>query len=286
MQTIWQHEVTTYYGLEAHRFSNRADALLVVPALSGRAMFYGPQAGPNLLYERLEELALLTQPNSEQIWRNYGGYKCWLAPQEQTGWPPDPNIDGAPFVAQLTQTETGYRLDLQGPPSTRFGIRIMLGYQLDNETGLTVLQGFENISKDVVEWSAWDVTQVPASGYVLMPKGVVYTFPNFGYKPPLRAADNFYRVEIVGQPPEFKLGIQNLPAPQTYQLIFQPAHSNLQLIKTFDTEPNQNYPHSNPVEVYNCHIMPYGEIELNSPLVRLQPDELYQFQVKWSIGGR
>ncbi len=285
MRTVWQHEIVTYYGLEAHRFSNASETLVVVPALSGRAMFYGTQAGPNLLYERLEELALLTQPNPTQVWHNYGGYKCWLAPQEQTGWPPDPGVDGAPFAAQLTQIKTGYRLDLQGPASARFGIRIRLSYRLDNEAGLTVLQGFENISDEVVEWSAWDVTQVSAPGNVLMPKGTVYTFPDFGYTPPLKTIDAFYRVEITGQPPEFKLGVQNLPATQTHQLIFQPTHSNVQLIKTFDIAPNQNYPHANPVEVYNCHIMPYGEIELNSPLVRLQPGELYQFQVKWSIGG-
>ena len=133
----------------------------------------------------------LAQPNPQQTWRNYGGYKCWLAPQEQTGWPPDPSVDGASFAHQLTETETGYRLDLQGPVSTRFGIRIRLSYQLNNEAGLIVWQGFENISDAVVEWSAWDVTQVPAPGVVLMPKGDVYTFPNFGYTPPLNTTGKF-----------------------------------------------------------------------------------------------
>ena len=284
MQNNWQHQQVNYYGLKAHRFDNGINALVVVPDLSGRAMYYGPVEGPNLLYERVEELALIGQ--NKQNWRNYGGYKCWLAPQELTGWPPNPNIDGAPFDYNLSQNETGFQLDLQGQPASNFGIRIRLSYQLNhNETTVTVLQGFENISDKTVEWSAWDVTQVPAPGQVLLPFGQIYNFPQFNFNPPISFHDNFQRVSISGQPPEFKLGLQfNSETSQPRQkIIFRPENSNLQYIKTFEAQPDKKYPHNNTIEVYNCHIMPYGEIEVNSPVVTVEPGESYLFRIVWSI---
>jgi hypothetical protein len=282
MQNSWQHEVITYYGVEAHRFSSATERLVVVPFLSGRTMFYGPLNGPNLFYERVEELALIGQPLEDGLWRNYGGYKCWLAPQEQTGWPPNTAIDGAPYeVLNLEQTAHGYRLVLQGPPAAQFGVRMLLTYELSHtQPGVTIWQGFENISTEVVEWSAWSVTQVPTPGYVSLPAaGRIYNFPEFSAKPEIENQ----QLLIQGQPPEFKLGVQPVGADTPHVLVYQRPNTKLKLVKSFEPEPNQLYPHNNSLEIYNCHVMPYGEIEFNSPLVKLQPGERYQFRINWSI---
>lgn len=283
MQTTWQHRSITYYGLQAHHFSNGVEALTVVPALSGRAMFYGPQNGPNLLFEFKEQLALVGQPALPTEWRNYGGYKCWLAPQELSGWPPDPAIDGAVYTDSLHEDELGWRLDLQGPPSVAFGVQMQTSYQLNHhQSGLTVVQGFENYSQQTVEWSAWDVTQVNAPGYAILPQGQIFNFPDFPYKPQIENVGNYCRVKLEGQPPEFKLGVQGDTAT-LHQIAYQPENVPYSLVKKFEPIPNQNFPHNNPLEVYNCHLAPYGEIEINSPLVKLKPGERYQFKIMWNI---
>ena len=67
----------------------------VAPSGKEITIAYWPQGtlvgGPNVLWENLKlsgKTVDLKSPGKD--WTNFGGDKLWPAPQERSGWPPDP----------------------------------------------------------------------------------------------------------------------------------------------------------------------------------------------------
>ena len=111
------------------------------------------------------------RPTSWNDWRNYGGYKLWPAPESL--WPksvgdgPDPFLDGGTASVDLLP-QRGLRLT--GAPSLDMGLLFIRELAMDAKTGvLTVQQRLRNIGPRPVDWSIWDVTQIPAPAWVFFP---------------------------------------------------------------------------------------------------------------------
>lgn len=91
-------EIVDYHGWKGcYRVANEDAEMIVVPEI-GRVLRYAYIGKDNLLWEDPDMAGRKTQPG---IWTNYGGDKVWPAPQSNWNWPPDQDIDGSPWTAEL-----------------------------------------------------------------------------------------------------------------------------------------------------------------------------------------
>lgn len=164
-------EHITFQGWAAVRLTNDLLELIAVPELGGRVMSLRLGAyqflftNPDLLGKRFtpEEHA---GDGSLTAWKNYGGEKTWPAPQgweraDQWPGPPDPVLDSGHYQIALIQEG---ELAMTSPPDARTGLQIRRKITIVPGTSQVRLDlSFENISKQAVRWSIWDVMQLDCS---------------------------------------------------------------------------------------------------------------------------
>ena len=55
------------------------------------------------------------------------------------------------------------------------------------------------------------------------------------------------------------------------------------LLQAFEAQPGESYPHETIVEVYDSGTYPYFELEVHSPLQRLEPGATYRYKETWLL---
>ncbi|MCX6361989.1 MAG: DUF4380 domain-containing protein [Armatimonadetes bacterium] len=149
------------------RISNGEVSLVVAPSI-GRIVFYGPAAGPNLLWEQASlrgKTVTLAQGRKE--WTNFGGDKLWPAPQSKWNWPPDPSLDGIGHTATALK---GGSVRLTSAASPVSGIRFERVITMNAADGSVAIRNtMLNTSDQDVEWSVWEVAQVAEPRWCEMP---------------------------------------------------------------------------------------------------------------------
>jgi Domain of unknown function (DUF4380) len=152
---------------DAYRVSNGHVTTSVVPAAGGRVLEFSLDGRQALWVNPALQGKLFPvpkRPTSWENWRNYGGYKLWPAPQslwpQRVGGAPDPFLDGGAASVEVLSPRG---LRLTGAPSLDMGLLFVRELEMDPQTGvLTVQQRLRNIGPRPVDWSIWDVTQIPA----------------------------------------------------------------------------------------------------------------------------
>jgi uncharacterized protein DUF4380 len=152
---------------DAYRMSNGHAAVSVVPAAGGRVLEFSLDGRQALWVNPALQGKLFPvpkRPTNWNDWRNYGGYKLWPAPEslwpKRVGDGPDPFLDGGAASVEVL-SQRGLRLT--GAPSVDMGLLFVRELEMNPQTGaLTVQQRLRNISPRPVDWSIWDVTQIPA----------------------------------------------------------------------------------------------------------------------------
>ena len=108
-------------GAERIVLENGAVCAVVVPAFGGRVMSLQFAGGPNLLW---------TNPRPDNLmwhWRNHGGEKTWIGPQESwealggKTWPPPAFFDAAPYVVTRRSPTS---VVLLSPADTNWNLRV------------------------------------------------------------------------------------------------------------------------------------------------------------------
>lgn len=273
---------------DAYRVSNGPVTVSVVPAAGGRVLEFsldGRQAlwvNPAL---RGKLFPVPSRPTTWENWRNYGGYKLWPAPQslwpKSVGEGPDPFLDGGAASVELLPRRG---LRLTGAPSLDMGLLFIRELELDAKTGvLTVQQRLRNIGPKPVDWSIWDVTQIPAPAWVFFPANPNSPHPN-GILP-LGGGQNQWTNQGGLILTEYK-GVSGKIGADSPAGWMAGVIGDLAYIKRFPPRrADASYPDKgSTVEVYTSDkSLSYIEMEVLGPIVHLEPGEETVYPETWSL---
>jgi hypothetical protein len=130
-------------------------------------------------------------------WPNFGGDKCWPAPQSAwpsllgRDWPPPLAFDSYP--AEAIETERG--VVLTSPVDPGFGIQVVRHVELDSEQPIMRIRSeFRKLMGEAVTASIWTITQMqePVRIYALLPANSRFAR---GYTPLLNAQPAGLKIE-------------------------------------------------------------------------------------------
>lgn len=154
-------QVAYHVWKDCYLLASAAIEVIVVPAI-GRIMQLrriGDAAG--VLWENRELDGQLPKPNSG-IWANFGGDKCWPAPQSDWPqimgheWPPPAAFDASPF--EVSATDWG--LTLKSPVDPAWGIQAVRRIELDSAAPvMRVRTEFRKLSGKPVRVAIWSIAQ-------------------------------------------------------------------------------------------------------------------------------
>ncbi len=180
-------ERTTYKGWKVFLLTNGLVTLTIAPEIGGRAIQY--DLGGHAYFFVNPELAgkVLTREQNDRggDWANYGGDKDWLGPQgfdtaEQWAGPPDYNIDGSVFSADVvTNNAEEVAVRVTAPPDDRSGLELSRIYRLARgSTRIRVEHSMKNVSGRNVRWGFQEVTQsnTADSDAPLKPNSEIWVF--------------------------------------------------------------------------------------------------------------
>jgi len=276
----------SYHGWQdSYLMSNGIVSLVIVPQIN-RIMSYSFVKGKNIFWENSKEYGNLYE--IKKIWPNYGGYKVWPAPQNawwkgKASWPPDPYLD---YGRNNVEIVSPSKIKLTGAPSLEMGILFIKEIELlPNSSHVIINQKMVNISSREIEWSIWDVTQLPLNAWVLFPIKNKSKFIN-GLNPLSRILpqgweiykkDNWIIIPINKKSKNvWKIGSDSDGGWIAY------VKENFIYFKCFPYFPSRKYPDGGcSVEVFKGHS--YMEMEVLSPVVKLKPGEEYNFREKWYL---
>ena len=283
----------------AIELSNDFLIVTTVPDLGGRTMQY--QFGDyRFFYENPAEFGQLYPLEvHKERWVNYGGYKMWLAPQERWKWPPDAVLDGGRYAGKLTPAELGRAsLTVTSPKDSPTGMLFARTLTIFPDcTRVQVDQAMRNISQREQVWSLWEVTQIntaPPVGstadynpnlLVIVPLHPNSRFPT-GYQVMAGATNNpEWRTDLYPGflTVEYKMlrGQIGLDSNAGW-MAFADTEAKKVYVKRWKYFAAQTYPdRGDSIELWTDDKLPYLELEVLSPLVRLKPGKSYHFVEDW-----
>jgi hypothetical protein len=267
---------------DSFQLSNGEVELVYVPQI-GRIMRYAFVGGPNILWENAA-LAGKTQKDGQPgTWANYGGDKLWPAPQSLWNWPPDPVLDGGPYVARFD----GKRIVIEGPPSAKSGVRMSRVIELDpTGTGVKIYNTMTNVDVKPLELALWQIAQVNNPDEVILPIEPTPEMPKgwavYEDKPvePKFAKVRNGEVRIMRNPAaSFKLG-----SPSSAGRISS-IHGKTKFHISTPKEPGGKYPDGGKfLQVYlNQDPDRYAELELTGPITSIPVGGAVRLMVRWSL---
>jgi hypothetical protein len=161
----------TYRGWAgSYLLSNGIIEAVVVPAI-GRIMqlrLVGDATGT--LWENSELDGKVHHADSEE-WLNFGGDKCWPAPQSEwqqhqdRAWPPPTGFDPAPMHAEVT----GNTLELSSAVESGWGIQVVRRIELKaDQSVLRIQTEYRKLHGTPVKVAVWSITQMQEPERVCM----------------------------------------------------------------------------------------------------------------------
>lgn len=310
--TSTAHDNLNGWGWPGHSLANGLVTVGVVPAIGGRIMQYDLGKRP-FLWVNPAELGKVHPPTAEGPWRNYGGFKTWIAPQHawrsgMGNWPPAPTLDrGAWTVTPGPADEGSAVLTLESP------VEVLDGWQAKGlklarrctltrgSTRLRVEQAVTNAGQHPQVVSLWDVTQMagchpgvddPEHFWVYFPK-----HPRSAYGPRgfMSYATNPASIPGLSQYHELAgdglVGVQYLRRggklgadSQAGWIAAVDERDGFTYVKRFAVTADAAYPEGpNTVAVYTHPdpAAPYVEVEVMSPLAELEPGKGFAFTIDW-----
>lgn len=298
-----------YYGHQALKMTNGLVTIVAVPEFGGRIMEYKIGAKP-LLWVNLAEVkaSLPTERMSgpaakrasgQRAWRNWGGYKVWPAPQERWQGPPDPPgsmLDGGRWVGRIVKPRGKVaEIELVSPADeTVTGLQITRRVSMEvGSTHVRVEEIFKNVSGRAIEWSIWDVTQVPGSlapderfsedARIYFPLNPDSRFAG-GYRSLIDRQTSQWRtldgnlLEVAYNHELGKIGADSTAG----WIAYVDGRHQWAFVKRFTVEPTATYPDGGcTVEVFTSDALAYMEMEVLSPLRKLEPGEEMRFTEDW-----
>ena len=273
---------------DSYMMRNDTTTLIYVPQI-GRIMYYGLTNSDNVLWVNPDVAGKSFDPASlGKNWVNFGGDKLWPAPQSRWGWPPSPTIDrGGSRVVILS----GNRLLATGVVDEALGIGFMREISLDPKNSkVTIKNTLVNHNKLAVEWAVWEVAQVDDPDEVVLP---VSDNPKFTEKyhalndAPLPLG----MATLVGREVHFKrspVASGKIGSDSTLGFIrgtFKRFQHPMTFTLSARREAGKTYPDDDcSLEIYgNADPAKYVEMEILSPITKIEPKKSYSFTTRWEL---
>jgi len=252
-------------------------ATLVYAPTRGRVVYYGINAGPNVLHLTPN----LFRPVRPDHYDFRGGAYTWLAPQsawtdehgKQREWPPAPAIDTGPMQPLHV---TGHELTVIGPPSPA-GICERQHWRLLEDGSLQVQIALLAETSGDRQASAWSTSTTPPGSIIAVPRGPI-RFDPAAFEQAWRAAS---RIEgdwiFVDTARVTASGKAFVDAPP----IVAAWHDRQWLVRVGEDPDAPRHPHDTPVEIY---ISPQIiELELIGPYRPVKPGAGHAWSQRWFI---
>lgn len=303
-----------YKGWKVWSLQNQWIKLHVVPQLGGR-LIQLKMNGYEFFF--VNPLLAGKEPDSTRLgengaWLNFGGEKIWPAPQgwdssDQWPGPPDPVLDsGEYFMAEISNVKNGIRLT--SPFDKYSGLQIRKDVFIsENSSEVKVIARFKNEGNVLRTWSIWPVLQMNASGeiadqyQVVCPANPESSFTN-GYKVMHGLVNNpQYKIDDNGNVRvdyQYLVGKIGLDTDSNWAA-FVDTNSGKVFVLMFQCPKDQLYPEETSLQiwtsgrgmVYSRNTIrqhsddrvlnpPYMEMELLSPLQKIEPGKEIQFEYR------
>lgn len=273
-----------YHGWkDCYLLSSIALEVIVVPAI-GRIMQMrrvGDETG--VLWENRELDGQMAKPDSG-TWANFGGDKCWPAPQSDWPkvfgheWPPPAAFDASSFEAMMTDAG----LMFKSPLDSAWGIQVVRHVELDAAAPvMRVRNEFRKVGGKPVRMAVWTIAQLndPACVAIELPveSKFVGGFTKLMKDEPAEMADNGRVLTFVRHPTKFvKIG-SNAAG------VVWVGPASVVRMKS-EVVPGE-YPDGGcSVEVYtNPGEQKYVELETLGPLVNLEAGQTMEHTTTYTV---
>jgi len=291
-----------YQGWDGIRLVNGLATVVVVPDIGGRVMEYKLGAHPFLWVNPAETGRIYPAPQAadQRQWHNFGGYKVWPAPQSKWGGPPDPlksELDGGVWHSEVKASSAQVAEVLLTSPDDRAVTGLQMERLVRLFTGgshVQMVETFCNVTDKPIEWSIWDVTQVPGSldaTEAFSREARVYLPLNpqsksrDGYWPLMDKPTDQWEVlpqegllRVTYQRQVGKIGADSVGG----WIAYADEKHGVVLVKRFEAGKLENYPDDGAsVEVFTSDTDPYMEVEVLSPVKRIEPRGRFSATVDW-----
>lgn len=264
---------------DSFRIRNGIIDVVVVPQI-GRIMRFGEIGQRNLLFEA--EI-LNGEPPSGGGWKNWGGDKVWPAPQDAWGWPPEPEYDGAAWVAHVIPN--GVEMNSK-KASSKLGVRFRRTIRVKRGSRTAEIQStLINESGKPVRFAAWDVCQVDDPTICILPIWKSETHPKGWRVYADEKVDAFVKEQgknlLITR--DAKRGHKYGSGSPRSAISAQVGDYVITVASKYDE--NSVYPdNGNAQQVYtNSDPTKYAELELNGPLTTLAPGQSTSITVMMSL---
>ena len=297
---------TTYRGWSAQEIRNEWVSLTLVPRLGGRLMQVAFGAHEYLFVNKQYEGKYMPPlaPDAPFTWYNYGGDKIWPLPEGKNDakhWPGPiaDALDDGDYAFSILSQGAVCRVRLDGPADARTGLQYMREISLSADSPRISFHAvMKNASPHEIEWSVQSVSQyntADASG--LKASDDIWAFAASNEH---SAFDSGYLVRS-GKTPA-ALGIVNGLITLNYRsaesetwfdtqngwLAVVDGATQYAMVEKFRVEVGREYPgratvifYTNDGKDFSDGGLYYMEAEVNSPMVRLEPGEMYAMDTEW-----
>ena len=310
-------EQIKYMGWQAQQVSNPWVSLIFVPQNGGRLMQVIFDGHPFLFVN--SHYAGKYLPPSNKQWFNYGGDKLWVLPEgnkDEKHWAGNSDIlDDGPFTFQILKQGPNCEVSLTGPADPQTGLQFQRTVSLGTESPRINFHAIiKNASGHPIEWSVQSVSQYDTSDAKDSSHhnrnfwGFSRINPSSGYlnqyhvrfgpaeNSAARVRENgLFAVHYVPLAAELWLDSKD------GWLAVVDGESRYAMVERFRYDETKQYPgkasvifwtngpelrqHPDGTTTFGSPDKDppaiYMEAELNSPMVRLDPGEEYNFDTQW-----
>ena len=296
-----------FEGWPAHELANGFLTIHVVPEIGGRIiqMHLGDQP---LLYINPRWRGKVFPPDQngpDSGWKNYGGSKVWPAPQgwasdEEWPGPPDPILDGSPFLCRIAEESPGsLAVHLTSPHDDYTGLTFSREIRIFRGSAeVQISHTITNSSRRPVRWSIWQVTQHDAHPdlAVFLPATAIRKIFGDQEYPGISIDSQRQRLRLQFADVVAKFGVK----PQAGWLATLDSRRRTVFAETFPLFPGAAYPDDAAAEFWinghgTCTLHgdrldscsdpngcdPFLETEILSPMAELRPGQQHSFVIRW-----
>lgn len=288
-----------YLGWSAWHIQHGPLELVLVPRVGGRVMRFAWQ-GEDLCFthpdfrgrvEPVDQIEDIHTAKQQMGFRLWGGEKTWLSPQTRwTDGVPFLDLDSGPYTAAvLDHTPERARLQMTSPVCRETGVQVIRTVTVAAERqGIEITHTLVNASPQPIEWGLWSVSQFLKPARIYLPRRPdsrypegVKTFVEEGestrVRPQVvRTIGTLAQITCEGDM-AFKFGVDGTEG-WVFGVCDRPGHGQIGYVTTYAVAADPPYGHECTAEVFNSDILPYIELEVHSPLLRLAPGERAEFQ--------
>lgn len=284
-----------FKGYRVIELENKYFKAGIVPALGGKVLFFGTKE--HELFFQVEKFDYIPEDiNSHEDISELrkslrylppGGYKAWLAPQEEWGWPPYLELEAGFYDSGVAVNREKAQIMMESTICRESGIMINRKVTVEDDLFLSVEEKITNCGTGEKKYGIWGVTQLRKTGIVIVPLGSEKTLTNLDKNPfdhavqYIEVDNENYAIVRCEDRRSFKIGTHY--SKGWIAAIF-PGEQITGYIKKVEVYGDDaEFGHGCAFEVYNSPVFDYFEVETHAPMRQIFPGESINAGEKWMI---